>query len=60
MVSRNVAINSNLEVSGAKRRSDLVEIQIPRHFDIIDGFIICAHRLDRHFTVVLYLSTGDT
>ena len=43
MVSRNAATNSTPEVSGAKRRIDLVAIQIPRHFDIIiDGSIICA------------------
>ena len=37
MVSRNVATNSTPEVSGARRRADLVAIQIPGHFDIIDG-----------------------
>ena len=42
MVSRNVATNSTPEVSGAKRRTDLVAIQIPRHFDIIDGPTLCA------------------
>ena len=41
IVSRNVATNSTPEVSGAKRRTDLVAIQIPRHFDIIDDSIIC-------------------
>ena len=30
------------EVSGAKGRSDLDSIQIPRHFDTINGSIICA------------------
>ena len=43
MVSRNVATNPTPEVSGAKRRTNLVAIQIPRHFDIIDGSIICAN-----------------
>ena len=42
MVSRNFATNSTPEVSGAKIITDLVAIHIPRHFDIIDGFIICA------------------
>ena len=41
MVSRNGATNSTPEVSGAKGRSDLDSIQIPRHFDIINGSIIC-------------------
>ena len=42
------------EVSGAKRRSDLFEIHIPRQFDQIRGSIICAKgrptQFDRHFT----------
>ena len=42
MVSRNVATNSTPDVLGAKRRTDLVAIQTPRHFNIIDGSIICA------------------
>ena len=42
MVSRNGATNSTPEVSGAKGRRDLASIQIPRHFDIINGSIICA------------------
>ena len=42
MVSRNVATNSSPEVSGAKRRTDFVAILGPRHFDIIDGSIICV------------------
>ena len=42
MVSRNVAINSTLEVSGAKGRSDLAAIQSLRHFNIIDGSILCV------------------
>ena len=42
MVSRNGATNSTPGVSGAKGRSDLVSIQNPRHFGIIDGSIICA------------------
>ena len=63
MVSRKVETNSTPEVSGAKRRTDFVAIQIRRHFDILDGSIICAiflaHRLDRHFTVVFDLSAVD-
>ena len=42
MVSRNGATNSTLEVSGAKGRSDLESIQIPTHFDTINGSIISA------------------
>ena len=30
------------QLSEAKRRTDLVAIQFPRHFDIIDGSIMCV------------------
>ncbi|MEP5177794.1 hypothetical protein, partial [Marinobacter alexandrii] len=42
MVSGNGATNSTPEVSGAKGRSHLATIQIPRHFYILDVSITCA------------------
>ena len=54
MVSRNGVTNSTPEVSGAKGRSDLDSIQIPRHFDIINGSIICAKFESMDWIAILY------
>ena len=41
------------EVSGAKRRSDLDSIQIPRHFDVVNGSITCAKFKSMYWIAVL-------
>ena len=56
MVSRNFATNSTHEVSGAKKKTDLSATQILRHFDLIDGSIICDkfYSIDGIVILLLY------